>query len=196
MRPCTTLILDVQNLCSESTQMGPNRELSYTMQRVKPESSPALPLVFFLFSLLLITVVFCHVAVIFRHVVVIFLLHSIVHLVATASSTTAIVVVPPTSLSVDVHPTLFLGAAPLRARKTTGSTQPELGSPDLLGFASPRRLHHSTLPQIPSPRPDSLWLHLTLVRLHCVSTLFRLSLLRLRHQCCSFGRHNFLRLRH
>ncbi|CAN7077602.1 unnamed protein product, partial [Brassica oleracea var. botrytis] len=161
MRPCTTLILDVQNLCSESTQMGPNRELSYTMQRVKPESSPY-----------------------------------IVHLVATASSTTAIVVVPPTSLSVDVHPTLFLGAAPLRARKTTGSTQPELGSPDLLGFASPRRLHHSTLPQIPSPRPDSLWLHLTLVRLHCVSTLFRLSLLRLRHHCCSFGRHNFLRLRH
>ncbi|KAL0759827.1 hypothetical protein Bca101_075977 [Brassica carinata] len=96
---------------------------------------------------------------------------STVHLVATASSTTAIFVVPPTSLSVDVHPTLFLGAAPLLARKTTGSTQPELGSPDLLGFASPRRLHHSTLPQIPPPRPDSLWLHLTLVRLHCVSTL-------------------------
>ncbi|CAF1971008.1 unnamed protein product [Brassica napus] len=119
---------------------------------------------------------------------------STVHLVATASSTTAIFVVPPTSLSVDVHPTLFLGAAPLLARKTTGSTQPELGSPDLLGFASPRRLHHSTLPQIPPPRPDSLWLHLTLVRLHCVSTLFRLSLLHLRHQCCSFGRHNFLLL--
>ncbi|CAN6840595.1 unnamed protein product, partial [Brassica oleracea] len=181
MRPCTTLILDVQNLRSESTQMGPNRELSYTMQWVKPEISPI--------GELLTTIHLIAVAVSIYLIAVavsIYLIAtaSTVHLVATASSTTAIFVVPPTSLSVDVHPTLFLGAAPLLARKTTGSTQPELGSPDLLGFASPRRLHHSTLPQIPPPRPDSLWLHLTLVRLHCVSTLFRLSLLHLRHQCC------------
>ncbi|CAG7901643.1 unnamed protein product, partial [Brassica rapa] len=89
--PCTTVILDVQNLRNESTQMtaSPNRELSYTMQRVKPEISPIREL--------LTTIHLTSVAV-------------SIYLIATASCTAPIVVVPPTSLFVDVHPTLFLGA--------------------------------------------------------------------------------------
>ncbi|CAN7049778.1 unnamed protein product, partial [Brassica rapa subsp. trilocularis] len=91
--PCTTVILDVQNLRNESTQMGstasPNRELTYTMQRVKPEISPIREL--------LTTIHLTSVAV-------------SIYLIATASCTAPIVVVPPTSLFVDVHPTLFLGA--------------------------------------------------------------------------------------